>query len=58
MTIKIEITEDDLKKLVIEHVEDKINHTMDKSKMKILVKSKQNYKSEWEVASYKLEYEE
>ena len=58
MTIKIELTEDDLKKLVIEHVEDKINHTMDKSKMKILVKSKQNYKSEWEVASYKLEYEE
>ena len=57
MKLKIEIDEDTLKGLVRMHIEEKVNATIDTDKVRILVKSKQNYKSEWEVAAFKAEFE-
>jgi len=57
MEIKIELTETDLKNLVIKHLEENIlNCSMDEKFLTILVKSKQNFKSEWEPAQYKAIY--
>jgi hypothetical protein len=58
MKIQITLTEQELKQLAIDHIEEVINHEIDPNKLKIMVKSTQNYKSEWEKASYKLEYQE
>lgn len=57
MKIKIEITEKELKKIIKEHIDDTLNKDIDMNDVKILVKSKQNYKSEWEAADFKAEYE-
>lgn len=57
MRVKINITEQDLKYLIKDFIESKINTNIDQSKINIMVKSKQNYKSEWENASFKAEYE-
>jgi hypothetical protein len=58
MKVKVVIDETELKNLVY----DKIRETLgafkfDPTAVKILVKSKQNYKSEWEEAEFKAEYE-
>ena len=57
MTITIEYTEVELRKLV----EDDLIKTLgtlevDFNKIQIQVKSKQNYKSEWETASFRARY--
>lgn len=56
MNIHIEISENDLKKLIKDYIEDKLNIEIEDNKIFILVKSKQNFKSEWEVADFKAEY--
>lgn len=57
MTISITIEETELKKLIIAELETKLgNIPLNKVNVTILVKSKQNYKSEWEQASFKAEY--
>lgn len=54
MKILIEINESTLKSLVLEHVSDVLGEVnFSESDIKIEVKSKQNYKSEWEMASYR-----
>lgn len=53
MKIKVELTSDDLKKLVVQHLQDHINSTIKADDVKIEVKSKQNYKSEWEIADFR-----
>ena len=55
--INISITEDDLKKLIVDHLSEKLNIPVETSDVKILVKSKQNYKSEWEDAHFKAEFQ-
>ncbi len=58
MRINIEIGEEELKKLIIQEIKDKLGSVvLDTSKVKIMVKSKQNYKSEWEPAAFKAIYE-
>lgn len=54
--ITIEITEADLKKLVADYIESKVQHDVDVDKVRFFVKSKQNYKSEWEEAAFKATY--
>jgi hypothetical protein len=51
----VELTEDDLKELVSSHLRGILGSlTYEKSlRVHILVKSKQNYKSEWEEAAFK-----
>lgn len=57
MQITIEITEQDLKNLIKDHIENTVHGDVNINNIKILVKSKQNFKSEWEVASFKAIYD-
>ena len=54
MNIKIEYNEQQLKELVKSDLQEKFGLELDEmDKIHIKVKSKQNYKSEWEEAEYK-----
>lgn len=53
MKLEIILSEDDLKKLAVEHIATLLNCAISPEDVKIEVKSKQNYKSEWEVAAYR-----
>jgi hypothetical protein len=57
MEVHIELTEKELKELVYSYINEKINATVSIDKIKIMVKSKQNYKSEWEEANFKAVYD-
>ena len=58
MYIKIEIDEKTLKGLVYDHLRNQLGDMpMNIDKIQIQVKSKQNYKSEWETAAFKATYE-
>lgn len=58
MKISFEVTEKDLRMLVISFFADKLgNIPINEDAVQILVKSKQNYRSEWEVAAFKATYE-
>lgn len=55
--IEIKVDEDQLKKLVLDFIQNKMGDLpLDNSKVSIQVKSKQNYRSEWEEASFKAIY--
>ena len=57
-TIKIELNETMLEKLVRNYLQNKLGDIeIREEDIKIQVKSKQNYKSEWENASYRAIYE-
>ena len=51
--IEIEIDEADLRSLIKKYLEEKLNFVFKDEEIKIEVKSKQNYKSEWEVAQFR-----
>lgn len=53
--LHIIINEEVLRKLVLEHLRDKINYPLEAKDVKIEVKSTQNYKAEWEVATFRAE---
>lgn len=57
MKLKIELTEKELKKLVLEYINSVVNTSVEEKDIQILVKSKQNYKSEWEQAEFRAVYE-
>lgn len=58
MKINIEIDEDKMKELILGYIEAMLGDLpLDKKDVKIEVKSKQNYKSEWEVANFRVRYE-
>lgn len=57
MKINIEITQQELKQLVVEHIKKSLNGDFDETKLSILTKSSQNYKSEWEIALFKATYQ-
>lgn len=57
MKIKIEIAEKELRELIVAEFERKTDQIIENEKVRILVKSKQNYKSEWEVAAFKATYD-
>lgn len=56
MQIKIEISKQDLKRIIKNYIEEKTNQTVEEKDISILTKSAQNFKSEWEVADFKAEY--
>lgn len=57
MKLQIELTEQELKGLIYDYLERALGDlTMDRAKLVIQVKSKQNYKSEWETAAFKAVY--
>ena len=53
MRIRIDLTEEDVRKALIAYVETKLDSTVEGSGLVIETKSKQNYKSEWEVAQFR-----
>ena len=53
---KFEMGEVDLQVLVAKHISEKLGLSLQPKDIKIEVKSKQNYKSEWEVAAYRASY--
>jgi len=58
MKVTIEIDSEELKRLVITKIEDTLGSVaLDNSKVRILVKSKQNYKADWESGDFKAVYE-
>jgi len=58
MKVKIEIDERELRKLVLDHIGLRLGEVpLDKNRVHIRVKSKQNYKSEWEEAAFMATYE-
>ena len=57
MKVTIYITKEELKKLVINHIEQKLQGDFDPNHIKIETKSTQNYKSEWESADFRAIYE-
>jgi len=58
MKVTIEIDSEELKRLVIAKIEDTLGSVaLDNSKVRILVKSKQNYKADWESGDFKAVYE-
>lgn len=58
MRVKLELSELELRKLVLEYFRSKLGDLMlDEKYMIIEVKSKQNYKSEWEKADFRATYE-
>ncbi len=58
MKIRIEIDEDALKQLVLAHLSAQLGDlVLDEECIRIEVKSKQNYRSEWETAAFRAVYE-
>ena len=54
MQINIDLSEHDLRKLVMHHLQHKLGDVdLKESDISIQVKSKQNFKSEWESASFR-----
>lgn len=56
MNLRIEINEQDLKSLVAVFIQEQTGQSVSVENIKIEVKSKQNYKSEWEEAAFKAVY--
>lgn len=57
MQIEIKYTEKELKQLIINDIMQKLDlNDFDEASLDIQVKSKQNYKSEWEKAEFKAKY--
>jgi len=49
--IQITLTKDQVKQIIIDHLHDKLGSmTIDEKNVKFLVKSRQNYRSDWEDA--------
>ncbi len=58
MKIKIEYTEKEVTELILADLERKLGDIpLDEKSVHIEVKSKQNYKSEWEHANFRATYE-
>lgn len=57
MKIHIELSEKDIKELIYQHLINVVDINLKKDLVRIEVKSKQNYKSEWEEASFRATYE-
>ena len=53
MQLDIGLTETDLRQLVREHVQDKTGFVLDDKDIKIMVKTTQNYKAEWEAGKFR-----
>jgi len=58
MKITVQLSEQDIKNLILKKFQDEMpNCHVEKKDITILVKSKQNYKSEWESATIKASIE-
>lgn len=53
MKVELEIGEKDLRELALEFIRERLHVNLDASDVVIEVKSKQNYRSEWESAAFR-----
>lgn len=58
MQITVEISEMDVRKIIADFLANKFGREINQDHVFIQVKSKQNYKSEWENANFKAVYKE
>ncbi len=56
MIARFEITEAEIRRAVIDYIKDHIGVSVYANDVKIEVKSKQNYKSEWEEAAFRAHF--
>lgn len=56
MRIHIEIDEQELKRLIVNRLKEILADEVNEKNIIILVKPKNNYRAEWEPASFKAEY--
>ena len=56
MDLKVELNETDVKYIVKKYLEENLNRYIEDTQIKMEVKSKQNYKSEWETAAFRVTY--
>lgn len=56
MDLNVELDEHDIKRIVKDYLEDKLSRDIDNIEIQFEVKSKQNYKSEWETAAFRVTY--
>jgi hypothetical protein len=57
MLIKVQMSEEEVKQAIITSLQHNIGHEIDPKKVIVWVKSKQNYRSEWENAAIKVEFD-
>ena len=57
MKIRIELTQVDVAKLVHREIEERTGQTIKPERISVQVKSKQNYRAEWEDAEFRAVYE-
>jgi hypothetical protein len=58
MKMRLELTEEMVRQLIMQHLAEKLGNVAIKEKdVRIEVKSKQNYKSEWEPADFRAVFE-
>lgn len=57
MTIRVELTTEDLKRLVAEDIQKRVNTEVNPKDIRIETKSTQNYKAEWETAVFRAVFE-
>jgi hypothetical protein len=53
MKLQVSMTEEDLKNQIVKWFNDNTGFSVDLKDIQIKVKSKQNYRSEWEIADFK-----
>lgn len=53
MNVSITLTEADLKKLVLAELSERLRVSVGEADVRIETKSKQNFKSEWEIAAFR-----
>lgn len=58
MIINIDLHTDDVKKIISEHIQKLVGEDLhiEANNVKIEVKSKQNWKAEWEQAEFRVQY--
>jgi hypothetical protein len=57
MKISVELNEDEIRKILVNHLNKEFGLTLATKDLHIEVKSKQNYKSEWEIADIRIKQE-
>lgn len=57
MKARVELTEDEIMEAIVDHIEFKLGIELPAKDVRVLVKSSQNYKAEWEVAKIKCEFD-
>lgn len=57
MKAKIELTESDIRDAILAHIHRQLGLTIPREQFKVQVKSKQDYRSEWEEAAIRCDFE-